>query len=125
MIVEDLTSSRVWYFLCGRWFANSEEDGQVIREIPAIGEDGKACATVVNYIVDITTGDRRGAGTDAIVSIAIYGTEGDTGDRNLDAGYSCFERNKTDRFSIEAVDLGVIQKIRVSHQFRNWISLVP
>lgn len=61
------------------------------------------------------TGDRRGAGTDANVYLAIYGANGDCGKRQLSGKGNCFERNKTDSFELELLDLGDLTKVRVSH----------
>jgi len=69
---------------------------------------------MVQYKLSVTTGDRRGAGTNAVVHVTIYGKNGDSGVRNLE-GKSLFQRGKTDEFSIEAVDLGEISKIRIGH----------
>ena len=61
----------------------------------------------VKYEVIVVTGDERGAGTDANVSITIYGSNGDTGKRELKQKFrDLFERGRTDKFQLEAVDLG-------------------
>lgn len=55
------------------------------------------------------TGDVRGAGTDANVYVILYGSHGDTGKRQLQQkGRDLFERNRTDKFVIEAIDLGKV-----------------
>ncbi len=36
-----------------------------------------------NYVVDVCTGDTRGAGTDANVFLTIFGDRGDSGERKL------------------------------------------
>lgn len=47
------------------------------------------------------------AGTDANVSIILYGTLGDTGMRPLkQKGRNLFERGQVDEFVIECLDLG-------------------
>jgi len=73
-------SKEKWFFLLGDWL----EKDHCEREIPAVGEDGQASVPLVKYQIDVTTGDRRGAGTDANVFITIYGTTGDSGKRFLD-----------------------------------------
>ena len=61
----------------------------------------------MKYEVVVVTGDVRGAGTDANVSLTVYGDHGDTGKRELKQSFrDLFERNQTDRFQIEALDLG-------------------
>ncbi|XP_078530890.1 lipoxygenase homology domain-containing protein 1 isoform X2 [Lissotriton helveticus] len=121
-------------FPCERWLARSEDDGETVRElVPSdvftekLMKDGtlKQIETEVEdplethtYKVSVFTGDIYGAGTDANVFITIYGDLGDTGERKLsksEANSNKFERGQMDRFTIEAVDLGVIYKIRIRH----------
>ena len=61
----------------------------------------------VHYEVKVVyTGDISGAGTDANVSINLFGEYGDTGKRPLSKKFKdLFERNQVDEFKIEAVDL--------------------
>lgn len=117
--------------MCGRWLDKSEDDGQIVREIPA-SNDGVAslprmhitfflCIVtnpfllVVTYKVAVKTGDVRGAGTDANVFAQIFGENGDTGERKLESSGNNFERGHTDLFGIEAVSLGQITKLRIGH----------
>lgn len=55
------------FFLAGRWLADDEDDKQTFAEIAAQNEDGVAVAPLVNYQVKVWTGDRRGAGKQALV----------------------------------------------------------
>ncbi|KAL7853335.1 hypothetical protein AOLI_G00201790 [Acnodon oligacanthus] len=121
-------------FPCDRWLARSEDDGETIRElvpsdiiIEKLSRDGtlKVIETEVDdalethtYSVAVTTGDVYGAGTDANVFITMYGDMGDTGERKLsksENNRNKFERGAVDTFSIEAVDLGQVFKIRIRH----------
>jgi len=61
--------------------------------------------------VEVYTGDRFGAGTDASVSAELYGEAGKSGVRVLDNAQDNFERNKTDVFGIETADLGKLLKV--------------
>jgi hypothetical protein len=62
---------------------------------------------IIAYEVRVVTGNERGAGTDANVSLTIIGQNGDTGKRALKKPrVNLFERNQTDTFTIEASDLG-------------------
>lgn len=90
------------------------------------------------------TGDVYGAGTDANVFLTIYGDQGDTGERKLrksETNSNKFERGsvrtrppllpflsrtntsiktcvfsvQVDKFTIEAVDLGQVFKLRIRH----------
>ena len=67
------------------------------------------------YKVTVTTGDRRGAGTDSNVFVIITGENGDTGKRFLTGSGNLFERNSKDEFGIDCVDLGMIKKIEIGH----------
>jgi hypothetical protein len=96
--------------LCGKWFDKSEEDGQIERDVPATGQDGKASTPLVSYKISVVTGDRHGAGTDANVFIQVFGDKGASGKRKLESGDNNFERNKTDVFGFEIVDMGELSK---------------
>ena len=55
----------------------------------------------------MVTGDVKGAGTNANVHITVTGSNGNTGRRPLTKAFrDLFERNQTDKFQIEALDLG-------------------
>lgn len=70
----------------------------------------------VKYEIIIITGDEKGAGTDANVFITIYGSNGDSGKRQLRQKFrNLFEREQTDRFLLEMLDMGELQKVRVEH----------
>ena len=61
----------------------------------------------VKYDITVHTGNEMGSGTNANVSITIYGTNGDTGKRPLTQKFrDLFERGQKDNFQIETVDLG-------------------
>uniref|UniRef100_A0A8C3ALE5 Lipoxygenase homology PLAT domains 1 n=1 Tax=Cyclopterus lumpus TaxID=8103 RepID=A0A8C3ALE5_CYCLU len=70
----------------------------------------------VKYEIIVITGDEKGAGTDANVFITIYGSNGDSGHRQLRQKFrNLFEREQTDRFLLEMLDMGELQKVRVEH----------
>uniref|UniRef100_A0A4W6CJK4 Lipoxygenase homology PLAT domains 1 n=1 Tax=Lates calcarifer TaxID=8187 RepID=A0A4W6CJK4_LATCA len=126
--------SETTIFPCECWLAKSEDDGETVRElVPSdiitqkLLRDGtlKTTETEVEdalethtYKVSVRTGDMYGAGTDANVFLTIYGDLGDTGERKLaksENNKNKFERGEVDKFSIEAVDLGQVFKIRIRH----------
>ncbi|CAF2130421.1 unnamed protein product [Rotaria magnacalcarata] len=116
--MENLKTEEHYRFFCGRWLSKIEDDKQIIRELPAQGPGIPKPLPIVKYIVDIFTGNKPKAGTDANVFINIYGERGDTGARPLE--YSLqnknkFERKQVDRFIIDAVLLNQIRKIRIGH----------
>uniref|UniRef100_A0A8C1ZDX3 Lipoxygenase homology domains 1b n=1 Tax=Cyprinus carpio TaxID=7962 RepID=A0A8C1ZDX3_CYPCA len=126
--------SETTIFPCERWLAKSEDDGETVRElVPSeiitekLLRDGTLKHNEIEvedalethtYKVSVRTGDMHGAGTDANVFLIIYGDLGDTGERKLsksESNSNKFERGAVDKFSIEAVDLGQVYKIRIRH----------
>ncbi|XP_030643524.1 lipoxygenase homology domain-containing protein 1 [Chanos chanos] len=101
-------------FPCDRWLARDEEDGELVVEL--LPEDNEELEEIT-YEVSVFTGDMWGAGTDANVFINIYGENGDTGERPLKKSnhLNKFERGQEDLFSIMAVDLGPLKKLRIRH----------
>ncbi|XP_070707153.1 lipoxygenase homology domain-containing protein 1 [Pempheris klunzingeri] len=70
----------------------------------------------VKYEIIVITGDEKGAGTDANVFVTIYGSNGDSGRRQLRQKFrNLFEREQTDRFLLELLDMGELQKVRMEH----------
>lgn len=70
----------------------------------------------VKYETIVITGDVKGAGTDANVFITIYGVNGDSGKRPLKQKFrNLFERDQTDRFMLEMLDLGDLLRVKVEH----------
>nr|XP_057926865.1 lipoxygenase homology domain-containing protein 1 isoform X2 [Doryrhamphus excisus] len=126
--------SETTIFPCERWLAKSEDDGETVRElVPSDiitekllrGGTLKRTETEVEdalethaYHVSVRTGDMYKAGTDANIFLTIYGDLGDTGERKLavsENNRNKFERGQVDKFTIEAVDLGQVFKIRIRH----------
>ncbi|XP_063036774.1 lipoxygenase homology domain-containing protein 1 [Melospiza melodia melodia] len=121
-------------FPCERWLAKSEDDGETVRElVPSdifteklmkdgtlkqIEEEVEEPLEVHTYKISVFTGDIYGAGTDANVFLNIYGDMGDMGERKLsksETNFNKFERGQEDTFTIQAVDLGIIYKIKIRH----------
>ncbi|XP_056433977.1 lipoxygenase homology domain-containing protein 1 [Gadus chalcogrammus] len=121
-------------FPCECWLARSEDDGETVRElVPSdiitekLARDGSLKVTEIEvedalethmYSISVTTGDVYGAGTDANVFLTMYGDLGDTGERKLsksETNTNKFERGSVDTFTMEAVDLGQVFKIKIRH----------
>ncbi|CAF2355156.1 unnamed protein product [Rotaria sp. Silwood2] len=116
--MQNLVTNKRYKFHCGRWLSKSDDDKQIIRELPAEGPGISKPLPIVKYTVDVYTGNKSSAGTDANVFINIFGECGDTGERPLEysvKGGNKFEKNKVDSFIIEAVSLKHIRKIRIGH----------
>ncbi|XP_076450682.1 LOW QUALITY PROTEIN: lipoxygenase homology domain-containing protein 1-like [Babylonia areolata] len=108
-----------WFFV-NQWFARSEGDGEIVREFIPTDEKGrplKGRLEEVEYTVHVKTGDEFGAGTDSSVFVTLYGEKGDTGERQLKESNNRnkFERKQEDVFSIKAVDLGKLVKVKIRH----------
>ncbi len=59
-----------------------------------------------------------GAGTDASVFINMFGKKSDTGPiplKKSKTNMNKFERNQTDEFEIDLVDIGEIERIKIWH----------
>eukprot|EP00012_Vannella_robusta_P006373 CAMPEP_0206209180 /NCGR_PEP_ID=MMETSP0166-20121206/16756_1 /ASSEMBLY_ACC=CAM_ASM_000260 /TAXON_ID=95228 /ORGANISM="Vannella robusta, Strain DIVA3 518/3/11/1/6" /LENGTH=202 /DNA_ID=CAMNT_0053630529 /DNA_START=44 /DNA_END=649 /DNA_ORIENTATION=+ len=93
VIVRNETSGQEWFYLCGKWLATDEDDGQIVRTIESSLEDGQSYTPFKIYNISVITGDRRGAGTDANVTITLYGENGEqSGERKLESSGNNFER---------------------------------
>ena len=79
--MENLTTKERFVFRCGRWLSKKEDDKQIIRELPAEGPGISRPLPLIKYTVDVYTGSKSNAGTDANVFIDIFGDVGDTGGR--------------------------------------------
>uniref|UniRef100_A0A6B2KWS8 PLAT domain-containing protein n=1 Tax=Arcella intermedia TaxID=1963864 RepID=A0A6B2KWS8_9EUKA len=115
VIVKNMKTNEEAFFFAGRWLAKDEGDGATEIDVAACKEDGTSSAPIVSYKVFVTTGDRRGAGTDANVFITLFGTKGDSSERLLESPGNNFERNSTDTFGFYCVDLGELTKINIRH----------
>lgn len=55
-------------FPCEKWLARDEDDGETVRELPAMGENVEKPPPIsVDYKVHVFTGNKWGSGTDANV----------------------------------------------------------
>ena len=70
----------------------------------------------IQYEVAVYTADVAYAGTDANVSLTVYGENGDSGERKLTKKMvNLFERGQRDVFNVEALDLGQLKRVRIEH----------
>ncbi len=103
-------------FECNKWLATDEDDGQIVREF-LVGGNAQGLETI-SYNVKVKTGDVRNAGTDADVTLKMFGSRGDSGAkvlRSSDNHGNKFERGKVDEFMIEGEDIGKIERIQIGH----------
>uniref|UniRef100_A0A803V3A7 Lipoxygenase homology PLAT domains 1 n=1 Tax=Ficedula albicollis TaxID=59894 RepID=A0A803V3A7_FICAL len=104
----------VYTFVAHRWLARDEGDKELVVEL--VPEESELEENT--YEVHVLTGTVWGAGTDANVFLSIYGMErGDTGERQLKRSNNLnkFEKGQVDVFTIKAIDLGELKKLRIRH----------
>jgi hypothetical protein len=112
VIIETGAGER-YFFHCGRWLADNEDDKQISREIAAVKDDSENYLPLTIYRITVVTGDRWGAGTDSRVFITLSGKNGKSKETRLDNSQDNFERNKTDVFGIESAYLGEIEEAHI------------
>lgn len=67
--------------------------------------------TATSYHLSVKTGNVQGAGTDANVFVQLVGEHGETGKVQLRMAENTknkFERGRTDKFKVEAIDIGKV-----------------
>uniref|UniRef100_A0A8C4MAJ3 Lipoxygenase homology PLAT domains 1 n=1 Tax=Equus asinus TaxID=9793 RepID=A0A8C4MAJ3_EQUAS len=105
-------------FPANRWLDKNQADGCL--EVELYPSEVVEIQKLVHYEVEIWTGDVGGAGTTARVYMQIYGEEGKTEVLFLSSRSKVFDRAskdtfQTDTFTIYAIDLGALTKIRIRH----------
>ena len=109
-------ASEPFIFPCKRWLGGKMGGGDHTAEVllTCVGQSG----TVMAYGVNVFTGDKLGAGTDANVKVRLYGTERNSGWIKLEASMTHrdkFETNNTDKFLVDIPFLGDIKRCTVCH----------
>ncbi|ESO92330.1 hypothetical protein LOTGIDRAFT_162634 [Lottia gigantea] len=115
LLCEETGEEIVFYGNC--WLSDNQGDKQICRELPVI-KTGKPSLPVLQYVVSLETGkDLQAEASEAVISINIIGELGETGVRplvnSLAGNKVLWKSGSLDYFTIEAVDVGKIQKIRV------------
>ncbi|XP_055968457.1 oxygen-regulated protein 1 [Sorex fumeus] len=115
--LENIDTNELFYFPVNSWIAENENDGDLWKEMPIV-RTHKAPLPVVVYNIYMLTGRKPGAETESNVFINLIGTRGDSGNRRLHQSKNNkvkFRRGQVDIFSIEAVTLGKLKKVVISH----------
>ncbi|XP_074056585.1 lipoxygenase homology domain-containing protein 1-like isoform X2 [Macrotis lagotis] len=114
--LQNIFSGEKFYIPVCRWLAQDQEDGEICRELPVF-QKGQQILPVTVYEVRVTTGERWNAGTESKVYISIYGEKGDTSSRQLfkSKNPKKFLKGQTDIFFLEAVHLGYLYKVVITH----------
>ncbi|KAL5009405.1 hypothetical protein ScPMuIL_014986 [Solemya velum] len=105
------------YFLYNGWIARDIGDGTLWRELKARKSvpTELTIGTKITYNIEVHTGTKKYAGTDANVFIKMCGSKGTTKKIGLDDEKNNFERDMWDRFDREALDVGPLEKIIIGH----------
>ena len=95
-------------FPCHRWISATDDDQKLSRLLEPEGD-------LVHYIVQVHTGRKEDAGTDARIRIDMGGTtNNEISSWQLSCPGNPFEYGKVDTFNIYSKDLGDLQSLRVS-----------
>ncbi len=70
-----------YYFACHRWLSRDEDDGLIERDL--FPGEAESHDLDVQYTAEVFTSDLTGAGTDADVSLVLFGHLGDSGPQSL------------------------------------------
>uniref|UniRef100_A0A6B2KZF9 PLAT domain-containing protein n=1 Tax=Arcella intermedia TaxID=1963864 RepID=A0A6B2KZF9_9EUKA len=106
------STGKKYNFPCSRWFDTSEGDKLIERDLLVDGEPGPK---MLNYIVTVLTGKKRGSGTDANVHCSIIGSLDKVENVLLDNAKNNFESGMVDKFKIQTCDLGDLKEFIVWH----------
>ncbi|XP_038056107.1 uncharacterized protein LOC119728107 [Patiria miniata] len=115
--MKDVDTKAEFSYTLSRWLSKNQEGCDRVVEIPAVWPE-TPIPQVVKYEVQILTGGEDGADAQANVYLTLKGEHGDTGRRDMvrDPGDpTMFSKGHEDRFTIEAVSLGKIDKCIVGH----------
>lgn len=115
--VVHLNTGAAHTFFYNDWIKRDKQSGRV-----DIAPGGAADGNV--YTVSVYTSDIRGAGTDSVIRLTLFGraddgtvtqlpAKGEPG-RLLDSSVNNFERGMVDKFTFKGADLGAIFKLLVS-----------
>ena len=113
--VECKTIGMTQIFPCNRWLAKDEDDHKIELELYEDTSLRKIQEPKVPWMFWIYTSDMKSAGTDAHVTMVMYGDKGKTDDIELKSKKDLFEKGKCDELQVELENVGQPFKIRVQH----------
>ncbi|XP_048706971.2 lipoxygenase homology domain-containing protein 1 isoform X4 [Caretta caretta] len=118
IIMKNLSNQEVTTFTYSEWLSKLRNaKGALVCEIPAVINEEQMMENTT-YTVQVKTSDIGGAGTDANVSLIMFGENGDSGTLALKESNKSnkFERNQMDVFNFpDTLSLGDLCKVRVWH----------
>uniref|UniRef100_A0A8C9PQE2 Oxygen-regulated protein 1 n=1 Tax=Spermophilus dauricus TaxID=99837 RepID=A0A8C9PQE2_SPEDA len=110
--MKHMRSKKMLDFVANVLLSGIQVDGDIVCELPVI-RDGQPIFPLVRYHVDVYTGQLKQDKTESEVSLCLYGERGDSGLRLLRKSNMPvrFQRGQIDKFQVEAVSLGKLQKV--------------
>lgn len=90
--VHNTTTGERAMFLANRWL--DAKQGTTTITLDNSTNPDAAGAAAQRYKVSVQTGDQRGAGTDADISVILIGDKGRSAEMPLESSADNFERNK-------------------------------
>ncbi|XP_044151324.1 oxygen-regulated protein 1 [Bufo gargarizans] len=118
--LHNLSSNQEFNLPVNRWLGENHDDGDTWREL-LLGTDAmsprRAPLTLLDYEIQVYTGDISDADAESSVYINVFGTRGDSGKRKLHKSKfqtAKFQKGQVDIFCIQAVSLGTLQKIHIN-----------
>ncbi|KAM4704966.1 oxygen-regulated protein 1 [Rhinophrynus dorsalis] len=115
--LKNIASNEEFHLPVNRWLGEEKDDGDTWRELPLL-RDGEPQLALLDYKIYVYTGSIPDAGTESNVYINLFGTRGDSGKRKLHKNENQqvkFQKGQVDIFCIQAVSLGMLKKIQISH----------
>ncbi|XP_045416943.1 oxygen-regulated protein 1 isoform X2 [Lemur catta] len=110
--MQHLKSKKIFDFVANMRLSRIQAEGDIVCELPVV-KRGQAIFPLVRYQIDVYTGQLKQAETESEVFLCLYGERGDSGLRQLYKSNMPvkFQRGQIDKFQIEAVSLGKLQKV--------------
>merc|ERR1712226_127966 len=104
-------------FVCNKWLSDSKDDQKTERILYPFEKPPETPVEEAEYSLAIYTGDEDGGGTDADVSVQLFGAGGgDSGTHLLDKeGHDDFEQGHVGDYKITCGKLGKLEKLRIWH----------
>jgi hypothetical protein len=118
VVVTDHGEHYRYYFTADRWLDKKQDNGEIQCELGC--EKGVSMKMDLKEVYEVrtVTGKSIGAGTDANVSVILFGELGDSGTlplRQSNHLLNKFERGQTDTFKVHCKKLGSLSRVRIGH----------
>ena len=141
MVVDCPSTGITQTFPCNNWLADDEGDKRIERRLKEDLSLRKqrppgSCLSIgdclhtlhlfsaIPWYIWVYTSDKKGAGTDAKVTVVLYGREGKSDVIPLRSRSDAFEAGHCDEFKENITDVGIPFKLRVQHDnagaFASW-----